>query len=473
MKSAFYRSPPRQRLLLPLACTAMLHVAMVSTALSANAADQANPTWSQFRGPSGQGTSLATNVPVEFGLERGMKWQTPIQGKGWSSPVVAGGHVWLTTGITTDATPEEREQKLAGVQMRDQKEVVGAVTLRAICLDLETGSIVRNLELATFEDPELIHPLNSFASPTPCVDGDKVYCHFGSYGTWCLDDASGEIIWTKRLVVDHSVGPGGSPVIAGKLLLLVCDGIDAQFVAALDKQTGAEVWRTPRPPMRATNGEFQKAYSTPLVIDVNSAQQAVIPGAQWIVAYDPGSGKELWRADHGNGFSISSTPVYTGTSAQIGLVIFTTGYGQKEVVAVRPDGKGDVTFSHIQWRSDHNVPAKPSPISSGERVYLIDDNGVLSCLQASDATTVFRKRVAGNYSASPLLVAGHLYFSSQEGVVTVIRDTDQYEEVSKTTLDGRLMASPAVVGDDLLFRSENSLMRFTNKKVVSKKASPR
>jgi len=436
---------------------------LATAALTASAAEQADVSWPQFRGPSGQGTSSATHVPINFGLDHGMKWQTPIQGKGWSSPVVAGGRVWLTTGITTEATPEEREEKLAAVVTRDQKEVAGSVTLHAVCLDLETGAIVHDIQLATFEDPEPIHPLNSFASPTPVIDGEHVYCHFGSYGTWCLNAATGQIIWTKRLVIDHSVGPGGSPVVVGSLVLLVCDGIDTQFVAALNKQTGEEVWRTPRPPMRATNGEFQKAYSTPILIEVNGVEQAVVPGAQWIVAYAPATGIELWRIDHGNGFSISSTPIYTGTPDKVGLIIFTTGFGDRKLVAVRPDGHGDVTLSHLEWSNDRNVPAKPSPVSSGDRVYIIDDNGVLTCLRPSDAATVFRKRVAGNYSASPLLVGGHLYLSSQEGVVTVIKDADQYEEVSKTTLDSRLMASPAVVGSDLLFRSENSLMRFTTK----------
>ena len=435
---------------------------LAMAALTASAADPSDTSWPQFRGPSGQGTSSATDVPINFGLDQGMKWRTPIQGKGWSSPVVSGGRVWLTTGVTTEATPEELEQKLAGDKMRDQKEVAGAVTLRAVCLDLASGAIMHDIELATFDDPEPIHPLNSFASPTPCMDGEHVYCHFGSYGTWCLNAATGQIIWTKRLVIDHSVGPGGSPIVAGNLLLLVCDGIDAQFVAALNKKTGEEVWRTPRPPMRAINGDFQKAYSTPILIEVNGVEQAVVPGAQWIVAYAPATGRELWRIDHGNGFSISGTPIYTGTRDTVGVVIFTTGFGEKKLVAVRPDGMGDVTLSHTQWSSDSNVPAKPSPVASGDRIYMIDDNGVLTCFRPSDATTVFRKRVPGNYSASPLLAGGHLYLCSQEGVVTVIKDAEQYVEVAKTTLDARLMASPAVVGNDLLFRSEKSLMRFAN-----------
>ncbi len=448
-------------------CKTLLIDCLCVVALFSSAAFASEPDggyWPQFRGPDGGGVSTAQNVPVDFGLDRGLKWQTPIRGKGWSSPVASDGRIWLTTALTTEATQAEKDARLANVQMPKMKDVAGSLELRAVCLDLETGKIVRDISLASFAEPEPIHPLNSYASPTPVIDGDRVFCHFGAYGTWCLDAKTADIIWTNRLVIDHSVGPGGSPAIVANNLILVCDGIDVQFVAALDKMTGQEVWRTARPTMRATNGEFQKAYSTPLILDVAGVTQAIIPGAQWLVSYDPKTGQELWRADHGNGFSLSTTPIFVppaDAGNDSGLVIFTTGYGQTEVVAVRPDGQGDVTLSHIQWRTDRSVPAKPSLVAAGELIYMIDDNGVLSCLRASDAEVVFRQRVPGNYSASPLLVGGHIYFSNQEGEVTVVKQSDEYEEVAKIQLDGRLMASPAVVGSDLLFRSEASLMRFS------------
>jgi len=418
-------------------------------------------SWPQFRGPQGQGSSGSTGVPVMFGLDQGMKWQTPIAGKGWSSPVVSRGRIWLTTAVTVAATPEQQAARLSNVQMAGMKEVAKSVELFAICLDLETGSIIHEIPLATVDDPDPIHSLNSYASPTPFIDEDRVYCHFGTYGTWCLKEATGEVVWTKRLVIDHSVGPGGSPVVYGEQLLLVCDGIDQQFVTGLNRMTGEEIWRTDRPAMRATNGEFQKAYSTPLIIKVNGIAQAVVPGAQWIVSYDPKTGDELWKVDHGKGFSISSTPVYTGNDRELGLVVFTTGYGQSEVVAIRPDGEGDVTLSHVAWRLDRNVPEKPSPLVVGDLLYLIDDNGVFSCLRVNDAETIFRKRVPGNFSASPLLAAGHIFLSNQEGEVTVVKQSQDYEEVAKIKLDARLMASPAVVGDTLIFRSEKSVMCFT------------
>ncbi len=420
----------------------------------------ATTQWTQFRGTASRGvTSVA--LPIEFGMNRGLVWRTEIPGQGWSSPVLADKRLWFTTAITTPATPEQREARLGNVQMADTKEVAGTVQLKAICLDAETGAMVHNLDLATIDEPQPIHPLNSYASPTPVFEDGKLYCHFGTYGTWCLNEADGEVIWNRQLVIDHSVGPGGSPVLYQDLLLVVCDGIDKQFVTALDKLTGETRWTTPRPEMRATNGEFKKAYSTPLIIQVDGVEQAVVPGAQWIVSYEPKTGKEIWRVDHGSGFSISSTPIYTGDADKPGLVIFTTGYGQSETVAVDPRGQGDVTLSHIVWRTDRNAPAKPSPTFANGLVYLLDDSGILCCLNASDGESIYRKRVSGNYSASPLLAADYLYVASQEGVVTIIKAGEEFEEVAQSPLDARIMASPIPYGHDLIIRSEDSVMRFT------------
>ncbi len=443
----------------------MLVFAFVFGTVPCVAAGERNDAfWPQFRGPAGQGIGNAESIPIDFGLDHGLKWRTAIKGKGWSSPVIADGRIWITTSVTTEATPEERAARLANVQEPQSKEVAGSIELSAICVDLATGEILHDISLAKFDDPDPIHPLNSYSSPTPVIDGQRLFCHFGSYGTWCLDANTGGILWTRRLVIDHSVGPGGSPAIVGDHLIIVCDGIDAQFIASLNPTTGEEQWRTSRPPMRATNGEFQKAYSTPMLIEVKGETQVVIPGAQWIVAYEPTTGKEIWRVDHGNGFSISSTAIYTGTPDRVGLVVFTTGFGQSEVVAIRPDGMGDVTLSHIAWRTDRGVPAKPSLVASGKLLYMIDDNGVFTCLNSDDASVVFRKRVQGNFSASPLLVAGYIFLCNQEGVITIVKQGLEFEEIATIQLDEKLMASPAVANNDLLIRSEHSLMRFTSEK---------
>ncbi len=422
------------------------------------AADHASSaSWPQFRGPDGQGNSTATDVPIRFGLEQAVRWRTPIEGKGWSSPVVADGKIWLTTALTRAASQEEQERKLGDDPLKDIKEVAGAVELKALCVDFESGAIEHNISLAQVDDPEPINPLNTYASPTPVLDGQRVFCHFGNYGTWCLDARTGSPIWTTRIQVDHSVGPGSSPFVIGKHLVLVCDGIDQQFIVALDKTTGKELWRTARPPIRATNVEFKKAYSTPILVDVQGRQQLVIPGAQWICGYDPATGREIWRIDHGSGFSTSPSAVISG-----GLVVFSTGYMRPELVAVRPDGHGDVTTSHIIWRVSRGAPAKPSPLAVGNRIYMISDDGILTQLRSEDGSIAWRHRISGNFSASPINVSGKLFFCSHEGVVTVVADDETYQELAKNELESRLMASPAVVGNDLVIRTEQSLLRIGN-----------
>ena len=267
--------------------------------------------WPQFRGPHGDGIAEASSLPVEISEENTV-WKTAIPGTGWSSPVVSEGKIWITTAEAAKASAEQIAKKTKGVQFAAIKTVAGDVKLRAICVDLESGKIVHNLLLREVSDPDLINPLNSYASPTAAISGDRVVCHFGSYGTWCLNKSTGEKLWHNALVVDHSVGPGSSPVIADDIVLIVCDGIDQQFVAGLDLSTGKEVWKTPRPKLRATNGEYKKAYSTPLLIKVGEQVQAVIPTAQWMCAYDPKTGKEIWRADCGSGFSTTPMAVYEG-----------------------------------------------------------------------------------------------------------------------------------------------------------------
>ncbi|MFK7736276.1 MAG: PQQ-binding-like beta-propeller repeat protein [Pirellulaceae bacterium] len=410
--------------------------------------------WNRFRGPTGQGIAEA-DLPIEFGLDSAVRWKVPIPGKGWSSPVIADGRIWLTTAVTEPATEEQRKAKLAGDRMAGMKEVAGSLELSALCIDFETGEILKHIPLAKVSDPDPIHPLNSFASPTPVLDSGKVYCDFGNYGTWCLDAESGEKIWERQYVVSYSVGPGSSPLIIGNKLILVCDGTDEQFVVALDKETGQEVWKTARPPKEATDGEYRKSYCSPLEIKVAGQSQVVIPSAQWTCSYDPEVGNEIWRVDHGRGFSLSSAPIESN-----GLVLFSTGYMKPELVAIDPTGSGDVTKTHQKWRVSRGVPNKPSPIAAGGSVYMISDKGVLTRLDGATGEVQWQERLGGQYSASPILASGRIYLSSHEGIVTVVEDGEEYVELAKNEMEPRLMASPAVVGNELVIRSEESLYRI-------------
>ncbi|TWT89255.1 PQQ-binding-like beta-propeller repeat protein [Stieleria varia] len=423
----------------------------------ATATQAESPTpgvWGQFRGPQGMGVASSDSVGLNFETPA---FRTPLRGVGWSSPVTDGQRVWLTSAIVTEATQEQRKAKLAKVQMANMKDVAGSIELLAQCVDATSGEILFEKSLGKIGDPNPIHPMNSYASPTPALVGDRLICHFGGYGTWCLDATTGETIWTQRLVVDDSVGPGSSPIVVDDIVLLVCDGIDKQFVAGVSLSEGEVLWQTPRPKMRTPNGEFQKAYCTPLIIEVDGETQAVIPGAQWIVAYDPATGREHWRADHGSGFSVTPMPIYAG-----GLVVFSTGYITPELVAVDPTGRGDVTQTHVRWRINRGVPAKPSPISDGQLVYLVSDDGIVTAVSLADGASRWRKRIGGTFSASPLLSGDKLFIANHDGEITVFRAGGEYQEIKTADLGEQVMASPVPVGSDLLIRTKAALYRFAN-----------
>lgn len=413
-------------------------------------------SWSQFRGPTGEGLANA-NLPTDLSNKANYLWSTRTKGIGWSSPVVFNDQVWFTSAVTTEATPQQIAAKLVGVQFAGIKTMAQSVEFHAICLDVETGKLIHDLVLATADNPAPINPMNSYASPTPAIVGERVVCHFGNYGTWCLNTKTGETLWSTKLVVDHSVGPGSSPIVFGDKVLLVCDGIDQQFVAALNLQDGTQAWKTNRPEIRSKNGEFRKAYSTPLMLQINGVAMAVIPGAQWTVAYNPNNGNEIWRADCGDGFSTTPMPIF-----ESGLVIMSTGYTKPEFVAIRPDGIGDVSKTHIAWRSSRGAPTMASAVARDGEMVAISDAGIITRYDASTGQERARNRIGGNFSASPILSGEHLYFSDRKGIVTVVKANSEMSLVSTNDLGSPILASPAVVGKDIIIRTEEAVIRITS-----------
>ena len=372
-----------------------------------------------------------------------------------------GRRIWLTAARVTPATAEEKAAKLANVEFAQIKDVVGSAVLRVLCVDAGSGKLLIDRELRTVDSPGPVHPMNGFASPTPALitDGPNAGCvivHFGRYGTWCLSE-DGATVWTRTLEIDDSVGPGSSPVISGSNVLIVSDGVDRQFITALSVATGEVVWQTPRPPMGDVNGEFKKAYSTPLLITVEGRTQAVIPGSQWCVAYDPADGQEIWRAKHGRGYSVTPMATYAG-----GLVIFSTGYGPPQLVAVDPTGTGDVTQTHVRWRQTRGAPAKPSLVAADDLLYCVADDGVLSVFALNDGSLVYRQRLGGQHSASPLLTGNRVLIGNHEGRLSVFRTGRQFEEVASLEFGEQIMASAVPLGDDLLLRTKAALYRFSD-----------
>jgi outer membrane protein assembly factor BamB len=381
--------------------------------------------WPEFRGPTGQGVSDERGLPLNWSETKNVRWKIPIPGRGWSSPVIRGDRIWLTT-----ATDEGR-------------------SLRAIAIDRNTGAIIQNIEVFRVKSPGGINPKNSQASPTPVLEGDRVYLHFGAWGTACISDA-GEIVWKTRLEYDNGQhGPGGSPVIYDNLMIVSCDGQDIQYVVALDKTTGKVKWKK-------TRQGFQ-AYTTPLIIRLAGGDQVVSPGAFRAVAYDPSSGKELWQVRYGEGFSNVPRPVFGG-----GLVFICTGFQEPSLLAVRVDGHGDVTRSHIAWSLKRGAPLTPSPLLVGDELYIVNDSGIATCVDARTGQELWRARLGGNHSASPIFADGRIYFLSEEGQSAVIAPGKQFQLLATNQLDGETLASMAVSQGSIFVRSGTHLYRLSN-----------
>lgn len=407
-------------------------------------------SWTQFRGNDGTSSSLA-KTPINW-TEQDFKWKTELPGRGWSSPVYHDGKIWVTSAIEETASEEEIAKKLEDVQFAKIKTAARAVQLFAICVDLKSGKLVKNIPLGTVSDPEPINPMNSYASPTCAILGGKVVCHFGAYGTWCLDTKSGDVLWHREFIIKHSVGPGSSPVIFDDKAIFVCDGMDQQYLVAVSLDDGETVWKTDRPPMKTENGEYRKSYSTPIFIDVAGKTEAVVPGSQWIVAYDPSDGTEIWRADYGFGFSVTPMAVYSD-----GIVAFSTAYKHKEFVGVRP-GSGDISDSGIVWRG-RNAPSMSSFICDDGKLFAISDSGVALCLDMKTGKALGKKRMLANVSASLLKSNGHFYVANRNGQMKVVKCDPEMEVVGEHDFGSPVFATPAVVENDLIIRTKDFLVR--------------
>jgi outer membrane protein assembly factor BamB len=392
-----------------------------------SAVPAAQEDWPQFRGPTGQGHSSARNLPLEWSETRNVLWKTPIAGRGWSSPVIGSGRVWVTSAVS------ER----------------GGASLRAIALDVDSGRELLNVEVFRLSNAILKNEKNSHASPTPIVDGDRVYVHFGGDGTAALDASTGKILWTKKFPYASQHGSGGSPALYKDLLIFSGDGHLEAWVIALDTRTGNVRWKTER------RRPFDQAYTTPLVISVNGRDQVVSVGAYRAASYDPLTGKEIWTVRYEDGFSNVPRPVFAH-----GLVYITTGFFEPAVIAVRADGMGDVTGTHIAWSMTRGAPFTPSPIAVGDELYVISDLGVLTCVDAKTGKVHWQQRLGGNHSASPIYADGRIYFLSEEGVATVIAPGTTFKKLAVNELDEAALASMAVSRGSIFIRTLSHLYRI-------------
>ena len=423
-----------------------LSITAVRAAAAAAAAD-----WPQFRGPRGDGHAAAPGaeaggLPLTWSETENVVWKTAIPHRGWSTPVVAQGQVWVTT-----ATEDGRDYF-------------------ALCIDARSGEILRTLHLVHAEKPEpLGNNMNGYASPSPAIEPGRVYLHFGSYGTACVDTATFEVLWQRRdLPCRHYRGPGSSVVLFRDFLILTMDGVDVQYLAALDKRTGRTVWKTARTTdwndldehgNPFDNGDLRKGFTTPLFVETAAGTQMVSVGARSAYGYDPVNGAELWKVRY-EGFSNASSPVYGN-----GMVVLSTGFSVTELWAVRLGGRGDITDTHVAWTSRRGAPRMPSPVLVDGLLFTVDDGGRASCFEADTGRQVFNERVSGDYAASLLYAEGRIYCFSQQGRTTVFRAAREFEVLADNRLDAGFMASPAVAGRALFLRTRTHLYRIEKKGV--------
>jgi outer membrane protein assembly factor BamB len=402
---------------------------------------QANDNWPQFRGPSGDGQATARELPLKWSETENVVWRTAIHDRGWSSPVIYGNQIWLTS-----ATPDGRQ-------------------LYAICIDRTTGRIVRDWKLFDVAQPQYVHPFNTHASPTPVIEQGRVYITFGAPGTACIDTKTFKVVWERRdIECNHFRGAGSSPIIFRDLLIMHFDGSDQQFVIALDKRTGKTVWQTKRSidfqdldknGKPAAEGDMRKAFSTPHVVQINGRWELISLGAKAAYSYDPFTGKELWRVEERAQHSASTRPVIGH-----GMIFFPTGFSAGQLFAVRTGGTGLITDTHVAWKVKRGVSNKPSILLIDDLIYMIGDTGIASCVEAKTGALVWQQRIGGEYSASPVYADGKIWLFSEEGKTTVLRPGRTFELLAENQLADGFLASPAVAGKAFFLRTRTHLYRI-------------
>jgi outer membrane protein assembly factor BamB len=394
---------------------------------------QAQDEWPEFRGPTGQGHSMATNLPTEWSTTKNITWKQAIPGFGWSSPIVSQGQVFLTSGI-----PDNN----------------GGPSLHALCLDAKSGKILWDKEVFTPNETRLrpIHDKNSQASPTPIIAGDRLWVHFGHHGTACLD-RQGKILWrNNELNYEPVHGNGGSPILADDKLVFHADGASEPFAAALDKNSGKLIWKV----ARNTQAGSKFSFSTPLLITVNGQQQIISPHSGAVSALDPKDGREIWRVRYGQGYSVVPRPIFGH-----GLLFLATGFNRADILAIRPDGQGDVTETHIAWRTTKGAPLTPSLLLVGEELYAVSDNGLASCWDAKTGKVHWQEKVDGNYSASPIAAAGRIYLQNETGTGTVVQQGQEFKKLATNSLEERSLASYGISDNAIFIRTVGHLYKVS------------
>jgi len=427
--------------------TAAQHLLLGLISLTVGASET-RADWPEFRGPSGDGHApmppdgQLVGLPLHWSETNNIKWKTAIPYRGWSTPVVSDGQVWLTTA------------------MEDGHDFY------AIGLDAKSGAVQFNERLFHSDQPEPLGngaSMNCYATPSPVIESGRVYVHFGRFGTACLDTHTGKTRWKREdIQCRHYRGPASSLVSFENLLILTMDGVDVQYLTALDKKTGKTVWKTDRsvawndenvPGPMARDGDLRKAHSTPLIVTANGEPLMLSGGAKAAYGYNPRTGEELWRVQYPD-WSAAPRPLFDK-----GLAFFVTGLAKREMWAVKTDGKGDVTDTHVAWKLDRHVGTYASPLLVDGLIYTAAEENYVTCIEATTGQVVWTERIGGKHAASPIFADGRLYFFSQQGTTTVLKPGRTLSVLAKNMLADGFMASPAVDGKALFLRTKTHLYR--------------
>ncbi len=396
--------------------------------------------WTHFRGSKLDGIANVEFCPVKWAPDSNIVWKTKIHGRGWSSTVVYEDQIWMTT-----ATDDGKE-------------------MYAVCVDFNSGEILFDIKLFAPDSIFRKHDINSFATPTPCIEKDRVYTHFGKYGTACLSTHDGSIIWQRTdFKALHIQGPGASPIIYKDLLILHIEGTKRQLITALNKSTGETVWETERPKEIYDKLEpiGKKAYITPIIIDVNGRKMMISNGSAMCAAYDPDTGKEIWRIIRGEDSTIAMP------FTEDGMVYFNTGFmtdennqRYSELIAVNPDGSGDFESSNLKWSIQTPILQLATPLIKDGLIYTIDTKNNMMCIEAGSGNTIWSKRLKGKYNSSPVYAAGNIYFTSTNGNTTVVKEGRELHIIAENKLDGEIWTTPAIIRNSLIMRTSEYLYKI-------------
>ena len=388
--------------------------------------------WPEFRGPLGNGQSDAKDLPVKWGERENVKWKTALPGSGHSSPVIFGRQIWLTTALNEGRS------------------------LHALCVDRESGKILRDVEVFQAAAPEVLAAKqNGYASPTPVVEPGRVYVSFGTYGNACLDTATGQVVWrSNQLQLFHdNNGPGSSPILYKDLFILNCDGVGNRYVAALDKNTGNFKWGTRRS-NNPGGGWIDKAFSTPIIATIDGREQLVSAYSKRVSGYDPATGQEIW------GFDFATTTVVPRPVIAQGLLFVHGGNNDSEFYAIKIGGQGLLGADRLVWSTKRQVPRVTGLIVAGDELFMVSDGGIATCYDAKTGTKHWDERIGGNYYASPVLAEGRIYFCNDEGKTAVVKAAKTFSLDASNALDAGIMASPAIAGKALFIRTRTHLYRI-------------